>query len=282
MLPDEERHQLSELENVNVILSSGDSVPLLDVVEIESNRGFDVLRHSDGAFSIQVSASVDSSAANTAEIMNGLEAEILPKIAKEFGVDWSVGARQADQEQTEQSMKTGALLAVALIYLTLAWIFGSYSWPLFVMLAIPFGVVGAAWGHLFLGLSFTIITILGLIGLSGIVVNNAIVLVVFYKQNREAGMELKQAMIEAGCQRLRPVVLSSLTTIVGLLPLLFEKSTQAQFLIPMAVTLIFGLAFSTVLVLFFIPAVLALYERIAARLRKAEEEIVLDEQGERI
>ena len=150
------------------------------------------------------------------------------------------------------------------------------------MLAIPFGVVGAAWGHLFLGLSFTIITILGLIGLSGIVVNNAIVLVVFYKQNRDAGMELKQAMIEAGCQRLRPVVLSSLTTIVGLLPLLFEKSTQAQFLIPMAVTLIFGLAFSTVLVLFFIPAVLALYERIAARLRKAEEEIVLDEQGERI
>ena len=282
MLPDEERHQLSELENVNVILSSGDSVPLLDVVEIQSNRGFDVLRHSDGVFSIQVSASVDSSAANTAEILNRLEAEILPKIAKDFGVNWSVGARQADQEQTEQSMKTGALIALALIYLTLAWVFGSYSWPLFVILAIPFGIVGAAWGHLFLGLSFTIITILGLIGLSGIVVNNAIVLVIFYKQNREAGMEVKQAMVEAGCQRLRPVVLSSLTTIVGLLPLLFEKSTQAQFLIPMAVTLIFGLAFSTVLVLFFIPAVLALYERIAARLRKNEEAIALDEQGERI
>ena len=170
-------------------------------------------------------------------------------------------------------MKNGAIIALVLIYLTLAWIFGSYIWPIFVLTAIPFGLVGAAWGHLILGLPFTIITVLGLIGLSGIVVNNAIVLVVFYKQNRDAGHDFRSAMIEAGCQRLRPVVLSSFTTIVGLVPLLFEKSTQAQFLIPMVATLVFGLAFSTLLVMFFVPAILVLYERIVHYFRSSGTEV---------
>ncbi len=267
-LPEAERSRLSEFENMYIILGSGESVPLLDVVDIQSARGFDTLSHSRGKFNIEVVASVDPLTANLAEISNRLETEVKPEFTETYGVSWEVGARQADQEKTEQSMKTGALIALLLIYLTLAWIFGSYTWPLFVMLAIPFGIVGAAWGHFALGLPITIITILGLIGLSGIVVNNAIVLVVFYKQNVEKGDDHITAMINAGCQRLRPVVLSSLTTIVGLLPLLFETSTQAQFLIPMAATLIFGLAFSTLLVLFFFPAVLTLYERCVHRFRK--------------
>ncbi len=268
-LPDDEKNQLSELDNIYIVLPTGESVPLLDVVVIEPARGFDLLKHRDGKFSIEVSASIDETAANTNEVLEHLETEIRPQIEEKFGVTWAQGKRLEDQKQTEESMKTGALIALILIYLTLAWIFGSYTWPLFVMLAIPFGIVGAAWGHYFLGISITIITMLGLIGLSGIVVNNAIVLVVFYKRLRIAGLGVKQAMVEAGCRRLRPVVLSTLTTVAGLLPLLFEKSTQAQFLIPMAVTLVFGLAFSTTLVLFFIPAVLTLYERIVEKVRKS-------------
>jgi len=260
-LPEAERSRLSEFENLHIILNSGQSAPLLDVVNIQSARGFDTLAHSRGEFNIEVVASVDPVSANRAEIFDRLENQVKPRFAEAYGVSWGIGARQADQIQTEQSMRTGALIALLLIYLTLAWIFGSYIWPLFVMLSIPFGIVGAAWGHLILGLPITIISILGLIGLSGIVVNNAIVLVVFYKQNIEDGDDCVTAMINAGCQRMRPVVLSSLTTIVGLLPLLFETSTQAQFLIPMAATLIFGLAFSTLLVLFFFPAVLTVYER---------------------
>lgn len=265
-LPDEERNQLSEFENMHIILPSGESVPLLDVVLIQSARGFDRLSHSKGEFNIEVSASVDTLIANTAQIIQHLETEIKPEFTRTHGVTWKAGNRQADQNQTEETMKVGALIAVLFIYLTLAWILGSYSWPLFVMLAIPFGIVGAAWGHFLLDLPITIITILGFIGLSGIVVNNAIVLVVYYKDNLESGKEPVQAMIEAGCQRLRPVVLASLTTIVGLLPMLFETSTQAQFLIPMVATLVFGLGFSSLLVLFFIPAVLTLYDRIALRL----------------
>ena len=252
-LPDEERNQLSEFENMHIILPSGESVPLLDVVLIQSARGFDRLSHSKGEFNIEVSASVDTLIANTAQIIQHLETEIKPEFTRTHGVTWKAGNRQADQNQTEETMKVGALIAVLFIYLTLAWILGSYSWPLFVMLAIPFGIVGAAWGHFLLDLPITIITILGFIGLSGIVVNNAIVLVVYYKDNLESGKEPVQAMIEAGCQRLRPVVLASLTTIVGLLPMLFETSTQAQFLIPMVATLVFGLGFFLVAGAVFYP-----------------------------
>ena len=268
-LPEAERNQLSEFENIHIILASGESVPLLDVVEVESARGFDALYHSMGEFNVEVVASIDSAVANPTQILNRLETEIKPTITESYGVTWEVGIRQQDQEDTEQSMKAGALIAIVLIYLTLAWIFGSYIWPMFVMIAIPFGIVGAAWGHFILDLPITIISILGLIGLSGIVVNNAIVLVVFYKHNYDQGQEPVQAMINAGCQRVRPVILASLTTIVGLLPLLFETSTQAQFLIPMAATLIFGLGFSSLLVLLFIPAVLTLYERIVHRFKES-------------
>ena len=269
MLPDEERDQISTLENLHITLPSGESVPLLDVVHVETTRGFDTLRHASGKIAIEVNASVDASVASLAEINRGLETSFLPELEDAYGIDWSYGLRQADQSTTEDSMRTGAIIALVLIYLTLAWIFGSYSWPFFVMLAIPFGIVGAAWAHYLMGLTVSIITILGLIGLSGIVVNNAIVLVVFYKQYREAGQRPEIAMLEAGCRRLRPVVLSSLTTICGLLPLLFETSTQAQFLIPMAATLAFGLTFSTVLVLLFIPAVLTLFDRIRLKFSEA-------------
>ncbi len=272
-LPDDERNRLSELDNMQVILPSGESVPLQDVVVVRSERGFDTLYRAEGEPSILVSASINPNTANRARIFAHLENVVKPEITSTYDVRWTVGSRQKDQEKTEASMKNGAIIALVLIYLTLAWIFGSYIWPIFVLTAIPFGLVGAAWGHLILGLPFTIITVLGLIGLSGIVVNNAIVLVVFYKQNRDAGHDFRSAMIEAGCQRLRPVVLSSFTTIVGLVPLLFEKSTQAQFLIPMVATLVFGLAFSTLLVMFFVPAILVLYERIVHYFRSSGTEV---------
>ena len=154
-------------------------------------------------------------------------------------------------------MRLGAGFALAMIYIVLAWVFGSYSWPLVVMAIIPFGAVGALLGHWWMGVTPTILSMFGLFALSGIVVNDSIILVVFYKQLRARGMALQDAIIEAGCQRLRAVLLTSLTTIAGLLPLLFETSLQAQFLIPMAVSISFGLAFATFLVLFLVPALLS-------------------------
>jgi multidrug efflux pump subunit AcrB len=175
-----------------------------------------------------------------------------------------------DQRETLADMQTGLLLALGLIYLVLAAVFGSYAWPLVVMAAIPFGLVGALVGHWLMGLDLTILSLFGLFGLSGIVVNNAIILVSFYKDLRDEGYEQEEALVEASSQRLRPMLLTSLTTIAGLLPLLFEDSLQAQFLIPMAVSISFGLAAGTLLVLVLVPAILIGQQELAAKFRRSK------------
>ncbi|MEC9315233.1 MAG: efflux RND transporter permease subunit, partial [Pseudomonadota bacterium] len=157
-------------------------------------------------------------------------------------------------------------LAFVMIYLVLAWVFASYGWPFVVMSAIPFGLIGALFGHWLLNIDLTILSLFGIFGLSGIVVNDSIILVTFFKQLRESGMGTQQAIIEAASQRLRAVLLTSLTTIGGLTPLLFETSLQAQFLIPMAVSISFGLMFATALVLLVIPAMLSVHESAADKI----------------
>jgi len=157
-----------------------------------------------------------------------------------------------------------------MIYLVLSWVFGSYGWPLILMFIIPFAAVGAIWGHVALGIDLTLLSLFGLFGLSGIVVNDSIILVVFYRDLRIKGMQAREAVIEAACQRLRAVLLTSLTTVAGLTPLLFETSLQAQFLIPMATSMAFGLAFATLLVLFLVPSLLLIYENAAEKFQSKE------------
>ena len=186
-------------------------------------------------------------------------------------MDFSFEGRSADQEETLADMRRGMFFALAMIYLVLAWVFASYGWPLVVMTAIPFGLVGAIAGHWVLDIDLTILSLFGMFGLAGIVVNDSIILVIFYKNLRRTVTDAKTAIIEAACKRLRAVLLTSLTTIAGLTPLLFETSLQAQFLIPMAVSISFGLAFATLLVLFFVPALLGIHEQIHERLLGTSE-----------
>jgi multidrug efflux pump subunit AcrB len=157
-------------------------------------------------------------------------------------------------------LKRGLVLSLGMIYLTLAWAFGSYGWPLVVMAVIPFGVIGAFLGHWLMGLDLTVLSLFGLFGLTGIVVNDSIILVTFFRHAREAGRALGEALVEAARLRLRAVLLTSLSTIGGLLPLLFETSLQAQFLIPMAVSITGGLAVVTFIVLFLVPVLLSMHE----------------------
>ena len=185
---------------------------------------------------------------------------MLPELAAKYGIDYPFEGRSADQRETLSDMRKGLLLGLLLIYLVLAWVFGSYGLPLVVMTAIPFGLIGALFGHLMMGLDVTILSIFGVFGLSGIVVNDSIILVSFYKRLRTEDIGVEAALIEASCQRLRAMLLTSLTTIAGLTPLLFETSRQAQFLIPMATSIAFGLAFAMVLVLLVVPAMLSVYE----------------------
>jgi len=259
-LPDWERHHTETLDRLSIRLPSGALAPLDSVVEIQSRQGFETLRHADTRLAIHVSSEVDRSVNNAARIREALEDGPLDELAQRHGVDYSFEGRAADQAETFADMRVGLVLALGLMYLTLAWVFASWGWPLIVMAIIPFGILGAFIGHWLMGVELTILSMFGLFGLTGIVVNNSIILVSFYQGLRDEGLALRDAIIEASCQRLRAVILTSATTIAGLMPLLFERSLQAQFLIPMAISIVFGLGVATLLVLLVIPALLRLYE----------------------
>jgi multidrug efflux pump subunit AcrB len=180
----------------------------------------------------------------------GLTESTLPELQAAYGINYSFEGRSADQRETLGDMRKGLVLGLILIYVILTWVFSSYGWPLVVMAAIPFGLTGALFGHWLIGIDVTILSLFGMFGLSGIVINDSIILVRFYQELLDQGIASRDALIEAACQRLRAVLLTSLTTIAGLTPLLFEKSVQAQFLIPMATSIAFGLGFATLLILF--------------------------------
>ncbi|MEM6405650.1 MAG: efflux RND transporter permease subunit [Pseudomonadota bacterium] len=268
VLPDDERRRLNALEDLYLFLPQGGTIPFLSVVELTTQPGFKALRHVDGQLAATVYADVDKRTANANAIRARLRDTVLPELTATYGIEWDYTGRAEDQRETAGDMQLGAGFALAMIYIVLAWVFGSYTWPLVVMAIIPFGAVGALLGHWWMDVTPTILSMFGVFALSGIVVNDSIILVVFYKQLRAQGMALQEAVIEAGCRRLRAVLLTSLTTIAGLLPLLFETSLQAQFLIPMAVSISFGLAFATFLVLFLVPALLSALEQAQAGYRR--------------
>ncbi len=261
-LPDADRERLASLHNIMLQLPSGGSVPLSSAVSLSTQRGFEALRRAQGRLAVNVMADVDAAVTNANEILATLEKNALPDLMARYGVEYSLEGRAADQAETLGDMQRGLIFAIVLMYLILAWQFASYGWPLIVLSVVPFGLVGAIFGHWLMGIDLTILSLFGFFGLSGIVVNDSIVLVSFYKELRAEGMPIKEALIEASCQRLRAVLLTSLTTIFGLMPLLFETSLQAQFLIPMATSIAFGLTFSTILVLFAVPVLLSIYERV--------------------
>ena len=274
VLPDRERDDIASLENLAVALPGGGVMPLLTAIDIETRRGFDMLRHENGQLAVRVSADVDAAVTNSNAVVADMTAGPLPAIAERHGVAWSLKGRQEDQGETLADMAWGAGLALALIYLVLAFVFASYGWPLVVMSVIPFGLVGAIVGHWLMDINLTILSLFGFFGLSGIVVNDSIILVSFYKDLKRRGYPWRNSIVSAACFRLRAVLLTSLTTIGGLTPLMFETSVQAQFLIPMAVSIAFGLAFATFLVLLVVPALLTLHEMVATRFERPAAQVV--------
>ncbi|MBF6058177.1 efflux RND transporter permease subunit [Thiomicrorhabdus heinhorstiae] len=258
--PLNERVSLATLNKMQVTASNGQRVALNSVATWKTQRGFDVMRHVDGQLAVTVVGEVDKNLNNANQILASLQKTVLADLQTKYGISYSLEGQNARQAETMADMKIGLFIGLSLIYIVLAWVFGSYGWPLVVMTAIPFGLVGAIMGHWWMGLDMTILSLFGFFGLSGIVVNDSIILVSFYKRLREAGLSVNEALEEAAVQRVRAVLLTSLTTIAGLTPLLFETSLQAQFLIPMATAIAFGLMFSTFLILLVIPAILSIYE----------------------
>ena len=241
----------------------GGYVPLSSLVTFSERQGFNRINRKEGKSTLSVRGDVEDGYSSD-DVLERLTTEYLPQIASRYNIEFSLGGRAAEQAETFADLGLGALFALGVMYIIIAWIFQSYAAPLAVMLIIPFGSVGAIWGHHLLGYDLTTISLMGLLGLAGILVNDSIVLISRLQERRAAGEGLRAAATGASRDRLRAVLLTSLTTIGGLTPLLFEKSLQAQFLIPMAITIIFGLGLATLLVLFLVPAFIAIGADIGA------------------
>ena len=259
-LLDKQKHSIDSLAHFPIMTDKGQAVPFGLVVNTKVIQGFSALRHTNSEPTVEVSADVDENMANRNMIISKLKREVIPKIKSEFKVEVKFSGLSVEQRETIRDMSYGAIIALALIYIIMAWVFGSYIWPLSVMFAIPFGLVGAVFGHYLLGYNISIWSLFGFFALSGIVVNDSIILIIRYKELKKK-LAAKKAIVEACCQRLRAVILTSLTTMAGLLPALFDTSLSTQFLVPIAITMVFGMAFATLLTLVFIPVLLSLFDR---------------------
>jgi len=253
--PEEDRRSLGDLDEMRVRTPLGAEVPFYEVAEVDEGRGYASIRRIDRKRAVTVTAKVDPARGNANQIIADLADTILPEIlADHEGVDFSFEGSQREQRKSLAGLARGFAVALLIIFVLMAIPFRSYSQPLLVMSAIPFGLVGAVWGHLIMGYNLTFLSLFGAVALTGVVVNDSLVLVDRVNRFRAGGLSLDRAIRLGGEHRFRPIVLTSVTTFAGLSPLLFEKSMQAQFLIPMTVSLAFGVIFATFVTLMIVPA----------------------------
>ena len=261
--PEDDRNSLANFRNIRVDGGDGIQRPITELATPKISRGYSEINRVDQRRSITVSADLDEDIANAKNIIGNLQAGFMPGLLARYPnlrVRWE-GQQEQDTESIG-SLMLGLAVALLAMFMLLTMEFNSYGLPMVVMAVIPFGIVGAIWGHAFMGLPLTLFSMLGLVALTGVVVNDSIVLVDFINARTRAGVPLEEAVLEAGQRRFRPVLLTSLTTICGLLPILMEKSFQAQLVIPMATSLCFGLLLSTLLVLVLVPTFYFVYGRI--------------------
>lgn len=258
----------SALRDLDLRAPDGRYVPLSEVVSLTERQGFATIQRRDGRTTISVTADVDDKVTNANAILEQLEASGIEEITTRYGLDYRLSGRAEEQGRSFSELQVGTGAAMLVIYIILAWVFASYTRPFVVMMIIPFGFVGTVFGHWVLGFDLTVLSVIGLLGLSGILVNDSIILVSRLEERLASGDGPRAAAVGASRDRLRAVLLTSLSTIGGLTPLLFETSRQAQFLMPMAITMVFGLAFATLLVLFLVPALIGVGEDFS-RLRQS-------------
>jgi multidrug efflux pump subunit AcrB len=252
--PESERRSLGSVEDMYIRAPDGSEVPFGQVAEVQMQAGYAKIERAQRLRVIKVMADVDEGLANANEIRSNLEQQDLPQLANRYpGLRYTIEGEGKEQRESLADVKNGFVIALFGIYALLAIPFRSFSQPLIVMAAIPFGIVGAIVGHLIMGFNLSIISIFGIVGLSGVVVNDSLVLIDRANRFRQEGLGAHDAIVRAGCIRFRAILLTSLTTFAGLTPMLLEKSIQAQFLIPMAVSLGFGVLFATVITLLLIP-----------------------------
>ncbi len=253
--PAGDRRSLAELENMRIRTPEADEVPFGYVAALESGRGFSTVRRVNRSRAISVTASLDETVTSAGAVYAALAADVMPAVALDHaGVRYSFEGSQADQDAVVGSLQVGFPLALFAIFALLAVPLGSYVQPLIIMSAIPLGFVGAVGGHIVMNEDVTMLSMMGVVALSGVVVNDSLVMVDFINRERRRGGTLMAAVQEAGATRMRPILLTSITTFAGLAPLLLEQGAQADFLKPMAISLAFGVLFATAVTLVLVPA----------------------------
>jgi multidrug efflux pump subunit AcrB len=272
--PIEERRTIASLNEMLITAPNGRLIPLANVADIKPGRGPSQIRRIDGFRVLNVMADVDKENTNMVVLMAELRSYVDALLIKYPSITYSVEGEQARQAETFGSLSLGIVVVLFAIYCMLALPLKSYVQPVLVMSVIPFGIIGAIIGHWIMGVTLTILSILGLMALVGVVINDSLILVDFINQrHRNAGENLLSAVERAGVVRFRPVMLTSLTTFFGLTPLLMDKSSSAQFLIPMAVSLAFGILFATIITLVLVPTILMIADDIARYFKSRVSEI---------
>lgn len=267
-LPEAQRGSEFDIENLVLLTPKGGEIPILDAVDIERGRAFTTIERNNGRRVIEVTAETTSDG-DVAPIMDDLEATVMPALMQEFpGLSWKFEGRQADMAESMQTLVYGLLLALFCIFALLSIPFNNYYQPLVIMCCIPFGIVGAVIGHVIMGYNLSLMSLFGIVALSGVVVNDSLVLIDFAnRRQRDAGATPAVAVQQAGIARFRAILLTTLTTFGGLAPMILETSRQARFMIPMAISLGFGILFATIIVLVLVPCFYLILEDLVAVFR---------------
>ena len=265
--PEDERRNPDTLEDMVLRTPQGE-ILLRDAARIVPGQAYTAITRTDGRRVVTVTANV-TPRSRAEQILSGLKADVLPELKKAVpGLTYSFEGRQADIQESVSSLMQGLLLALLGLYGLLAIPFRSYFQPLIIMICIPFGMVGAVIGHLLMGYSLSVMSLFGIVALTGVVINDSLILIHFANLLRKQEHSIFRAVQLAGMQRFRPILLTTLTTFGGLSPMILETSRQARFLIPMAVSLGFGLLFATLIILFLIPCVYLILEDLAGLLKR--------------
>ena len=264
--PEDERKSLADVENMRIRLPEGTEIPFKTVAEVEYGRGYSTIRRVDRRRVVSVSADVDKAVTNAGEINQDLYVKVLPDLMRQYpGLQYRFAGEQRQRNESLASLKTNFVIAMLAIYGLLAVQFRSYSQPAIVMSAIPFGIVGATIGHLVMGFNLSILSLFGIVALSGVVVNDSLIMIDLINRERKSHIELSRVLRDCATRRFRPIMLTTLTTFCGLLPMIAEKSLQARFLVPMAVSLAFGVMFATCITLLLVPSLYMILEDVKNR-----------------
>ncbi len=267
--PLDDRRSIADLENMRIRTPDGDEVPFKSVAEVSFGKSYSLISRLNRARTLTVSGDIDPDIVQPGEVISEITDDFIPGLlSRHAGVSFGLQGASQEEKEFKRNLGVASVAALFLIYALIAIPLHSYSQPLVIMSVIPFGLIGAVIGHIVMGKAISMFSLFGLVALSGVVVNDSLIMVDFINKARQAGVPLKQAVVQSGTQRFRAIILTSFTTAAGLMPIMFESSVQAQYMIPMAISLCFGILFATAITLFLIPSLYLLQLDGFARTRR--------------